>query len=85
MFTATNLLGVVCQSALIWWRLTLPGLGQSERRNLLLSPKAMGEFVVRVADTVGLEHPHVVGPDVGTGASFFAAALCTQGGSGVLQ
>lgn len=53
----------------------LPGFGQSERRDALMSPKAMGEFVVRVADAFGLEQPHVVGPDVGTGASLFAAAL----------
>jgi pimeloyl-ACP methyl ester carboxylesterase len=53
----------------------LPGFGQSERRNSLMSPKAMGEFIVRVADAFGLEHPHLVGPDVGTGASLFAAAL----------
>jgi pimeloyl-ACP methyl ester carboxylesterase len=53
----------------------LPGFGQSERRNSLMSPKAMGEFIVRVADAFGLEQPHVVGPDVGTGASLFAAAL----------
>jgi pimeloyl-ACP methyl ester carboxylesterase len=53
----------------------LPGFGHSERRNGLMSPRAMGEFVVRVADAFGLEQPHVVGPDVGTGASLFAAAL----------
>jgi pimeloyl-ACP methyl ester carboxylesterase len=53
----------------------LPGFGQSERRNSLMSPRAMGEFVVRVADAFGLEQTHVVGPDVGTGASLFAAAL----------
>ena len=35
---------------------------------------AMGEFIIRLADAFGLEHPHVVGPDVGTGASLFAAA-----------
>jgi pimeloyl-ACP methyl ester carboxylesterase len=35
----------------------------------------MGEFLVRVADEFGLAQPHVVGPDVGTGASLFAAAL----------
>jgi pimeloyl-ACP methyl ester carboxylesterase len=67
-----------------WSRLTehthlvavdLPGFGQSERRNSLMSPKAMGEFIVRIADAFGLEQPHVVGPDVGTGASLFAAAL----------
>jgi pimeloyl-ACP methyl ester carboxylesterase len=53
----------------------LPGFGQSERRNSLMSPRAMGEFLVRVADAFGLEQPHVVGPDVGTAASLFAAAL----------
>jgi pimeloyl-ACP methyl ester carboxylesterase len=45
----------------------LPGFGHSQRRVALLSPRAMGEFVIRVADAFGLEHPHVVGPDVGTG------------------
>jgi len=53
----------------------LPGFGRSQRRDALLSPRAMGEFVIRVADTFGLEKPHVVGPDVGTVASLFAAAL----------
>jgi pimeloyl-ACP methyl ester carboxylesterase len=53
----------------------LPGFGHSERRNALLSPRAMGEFVIRVADAFGLENPHVIGPDVGTGAALFAAAL----------
>src|SRR5256712_10469063 len=53
----------------------LPGLGHSQRRDALLSPRAMGEFVIRVADTFGLENPHVIGPDVGTGASLFAAAM----------
>src|ERR1700732_3010627 len=53
----------------------LPGFGHSERRNALMSPRAMGEFLIRVADTFGLECPHVVGPDIGTGASLFAAAL----------
>jgi pimeloyl-ACP methyl ester carboxylesterase len=52
----------------------LPGFGRSERRNELMSPSAMGEFLVRVADAFGLESPHVVGPDVGTAASLFAAA-----------
>jgi pimeloyl-ACP methyl ester carboxylesterase len=52
----------------------LPGFGHSQRRDSLLSPRAMGEFVIRVADAFGLENPHVIGPDVGTGASLFAAA-----------
>jgi pimeloyl-ACP methyl ester carboxylesterase len=53
----------------------LPGFGHSERRDALLSPRAMGEFVIRAADAFGLEHPHVIGPDVGTAAALFAAAL----------
>jgi len=53
----------------------LPGFGRSERRDSLMSPRAMGEFIVRAADAFGLEQPHVVGPDIGTGASLFAAAL----------
>ena len=53
----------------------LPGFGRSERRDVLMSPRAMGEFLVRAADAFGLEAPHVVGPDVGTAASLYAAAL----------
>jgi pimeloyl-ACP methyl ester carboxylesterase len=53
----------------------LPGFGRSEGRESLMSPSAMGEFIVRAADALGLEKPHLVGPDVGTGASLFAAAL----------
>lgn len=66
-----------------WWRLAerthlvaidLPGFGHSQRRDALLSPQAMGEFVIAAADAFGLEHPHVVGPDIGTAAVLFAAA-----------
>jgi pimeloyl-ACP methyl ester carboxylesterase len=53
----------------------LPGFGQSERRDALLSPREMGAFLIRLADAFGLEQPHVVGPDVGTSASLFAGAL----------
>jgi pimeloyl-ACP methyl ester carboxylesterase len=52
----------------------LPGFGQSERRAELQSPRAMGGFLLRLIDEWGLGHPHVVGPDVGTGAVLFAAA-----------
>jgi len=52
----------------------LPGFGHSQRSDALLAPRAMGEFVIAVADAFGLENPHVVGPDIGTGASLFAAA-----------
>jgi pimeloyl-ACP methyl ester carboxylesterase len=52
----------------------LPGFGHSQRRDALLSPRAMGDFVVRVADAFGLRSPHGVGPDIGTAALLFAAA-----------
>ena len=39
-----------------------------------MSPRAMGEFILRAADAFGLAHPHIVGPDVGTPAALFAAA-----------
>ncbi len=53
----------------------LPGFGHSQRREALLSPRAMGGFVLRLADAFGLSQPHAVGPDIGTGALLFAAAL----------
>jgi pimeloyl-ACP methyl ester carboxylesterase len=52
----------------------LPGFGHSQRCDSLLSPRAMGEFIIRAAEDFGLEHPHVIGPDVGTAAALFAAA-----------
>jgi pimeloyl-ACP methyl ester carboxylesterase len=52
----------------------LPGFGRSKRKDALMSPRAMGDFIVCAADAFGLEHPHIVGPDVGTPASLFAAA-----------
>jgi pimeloyl-ACP methyl ester carboxylesterase len=53
----------------------LPGFGHSQRCDALLSPRAMGEFIIRAADAFGLGHPHVVGPDIGSAAALFAAAL----------
>jgi pimeloyl-ACP methyl ester carboxylesterase len=53
----------------------LPGFGHSQRREDLLSPRSMGEFVIRAAGAFGLSNPHVVGPDIGTAAVLFAAAL----------
>ena len=52
----------------------LPGFGHSQRSDALLSPRAMAEFVIRAADAFGLEHPHLIGPDIGTAAALFAAA-----------
>src|SRR6266403_5632521 len=52
----------------------LPGFGHSERRDELLTPSAMGEFVARVVRESGLQRPHAVGPDIGTSTLLFAAA-----------
>jgi pimeloyl-ACP methyl ester carboxylesterase len=52
----------------------LPGFGRSERRTDLLSPPAMGEFLIRVLDEWDIADPHMVCPDVGTPAALFAAA-----------
>jgi pimeloyl-ACP methyl ester carboxylesterase len=50
----------------------LPGFGQSEGRSDLFSPHAMGSFLIRLVDEWGLGNPHLIGPDVGTGATLFA-------------
>lgn len=52
----------------------LPGFGRSEGRANLMSPHAMGDFVIRVADQLGIERFHVVGPDVGSPSILFTAA-----------
>jgi pimeloyl-ACP methyl ester carboxylesterase len=67
----------------VWWRLAertrlvaldLPGFGHSQHRDSLLSPSAMGEFIIAAADAFGLSRPHVVAPGTGTPAALFAAA-----------
>jgi pimeloyl-ACP methyl ester carboxylesterase len=52
----------------------LPGFGASERREDLLSPRAMGAFLARLVAEADLGKVHVVAPDVGTSAALFAAA-----------
>jgi pimeloyl-ACP methyl ester carboxylesterase len=56
----------------------LPGFGASERREGLLSPRAMGEFLARLIEETELETPHLVAPDVGTSAALFLAASRPQ-------
>jgi pimeloyl-ACP methyl ester carboxylesterase len=51
----------------------LPGFGGSERRDELLSPRTMGEFLARLMDQWEIESPHLFAPDVGTSAALFAA------------
>jgi pimeloyl-ACP methyl ester carboxylesterase len=52
----------------------LPGFGASERREDLLSPRAMGAFLAQLIAEAELGTPHLVAPDVGTSAALFAAA-----------
>ena len=52
----------------------LPGFGASEQPADLLSPKAMGAFLIRLIEDCDLGRPHIVAPDVGTSAALFAAA-----------
>ncbi len=52
----------------------LPGFGASEQPTDLLSPKAIGAFLVRLIEEFDLGRPHMVAPDVGTSAALFAAA-----------
>jgi len=56
------------------YAIDLPGFGASERRDDLLSPQAMGEFLAQVIAEADLGRPHIVAPDVGTSAALFAAA-----------
>jgi pimeloyl-ACP methyl ester carboxylesterase len=51
----------------------LPGFGRSEGRPDLIAPAAMGDFVVLLAQHLGIDRMHAVGPDVGTLALLFAA------------
>jgi pimeloyl-ACP methyl ester carboxylesterase len=52
----------------------LPGFGASERREELLSPRAMGEFLAQLIAEADLGAAHIIAPDVGTAATLFAAA-----------
>jgi pimeloyl-ACP methyl ester carboxylesterase len=56
----------------------LPGFGASPRREELMSPRAMGGFLSRLISEADLGTPFVVGPDVGTSAALFAAALTPE-------
>jgi pimeloyl-ACP methyl ester carboxylesterase len=66
----------------------LPGFGMSDRRDDLMSPEAMGGFLLRIMDRLGTDRVHLVAPDVGTLAALFAAHAAPErfesitGGSG---
>jgi len=52
----------------------LPGYGHSQGRADLYAPKAMGDFVIRLADEFELDCLHGVGPDLGVATFLFAAS-----------
>ena len=56
----------------------LPGFGSSKRREDILSPRAMGDFLARPIAEADLGALHIVAPDVGTAAALFAAAAHPQ-------
>jgi pimeloyl-ACP methyl ester carboxylesterase len=62
----------------------LPGFGGSERRDDLLSPRAMGGFLAQLIAETDLGTPHIVAPDVGTSAALFAAAAHPERIAGVI-
>jgi pimeloyl-ACP methyl ester carboxylesterase len=62
----------------------LPGFGASERRDDLLSPRAMGSFLTRLIEEAELGTPYIVAPDVGTSAALFAAAAHPERIAGVV-
>ena len=62
----------------------LPGFGASERREDLLSPRAMGEFLATLIAAADLGKAYIVAPDVGTAAALFAAAAHPDRFAGVV-
>jgi pimeloyl-ACP methyl ester carboxylesterase len=52
----------------------LPGFGHSQARADLFGPTAMSEFLLGLIAEWGLGRPHILAPDVGTGAALMLAA-----------
>jgi pimeloyl-ACP methyl ester carboxylesterase len=52
----------------------LPGFGLSQSRPDVMSPEAMGDFLIKLIGHFGLNRTHVVAPDVGTPVALFAAS-----------
>jgi pimeloyl-ACP methyl ester carboxylesterase len=62
----------------------LPGFGASERRDVVMSPRAMSEFLCQLISEAELDRPHIVAPDVGCAAALFAAATHPEQISGIV-
>jgi pimeloyl-ACP methyl ester carboxylesterase len=54
--------------------LDLPGFGQSQSRPDVMTSEAMGGFVAKAIEALGLGRVHAIGPDVGTSTLLFAAS-----------
>jgi pimeloyl-ACP methyl ester carboxylesterase len=55
----------------------LPGFGHSPRGDALLSPRAMGEFIIRAADAFELASTHIGGPELLNDLSSGPDATCS--------
>jgi pimeloyl-ACP methyl ester carboxylesterase len=53
----------------------LPGFGLSEGRSALMSPHAMGRFLLELNAHFGLTQPHAIAPDVASPSVLFAEAI----------
>jgi pimeloyl-ACP methyl ester carboxylesterase len=73
VFAFTPMWATLSQHARLF-AIDLPGFGASERRDDLLSPRAMGGFLAQLIAEAELGQVHLVAPDVGTSAALFAAA-----------
>ena len=51
----------------------LPGFGQSEARDDLFSPHAMGDFIVKAIDAFGFQSSHAVALDIGSPSVLYTA------------
>lgn len=56
----------------------LPGFGKTEGDPKFMTPRGMAEFVIRVAEHLGLTRIHGIGPDVGTPTLLTAAAIAPE-------
>jgi len=52
----------------------LPGFGLSQSRPGVMSPEAMGNFLIDIIKHFKIDRTHIVAPDVGTLAALFAAS-----------
>jgi pimeloyl-ACP methyl ester carboxylesterase len=52
----------------------LPGFGRSEGSANLMSPHAMGDFVIEIANALNVDRFHGIGPDIGSPTLLFTAA-----------